>query len=158
LAAYDLEIVYRPGAENPADAPSRRPEFKRAETIEEAGPSLAQVLLAGEERAKRKYGSDKRLDQDVTVGLLTRSQSGGSSREPEAPREQAKPNSRRSRMRERLALETQASQQQDAVHVLEVPISDPRQEARVATDEMSPYGKVPDALTSHLLSLQSRDA
>jgi hypothetical protein len=91
LAAYDLEIVYRPGAENPADAPSRRPEFRGPEDLQEAGPSLAQTLLAGEERAKQKRGQDERMDQDVMVGLLTRSQAERSSIEPEAPGEKTKP-------------------------------------------------------------------
>jgi hypothetical protein len=34
----------------------------------------------------------------------------------------------------------------------------PRQKARLVMNEMSPYSKVLDALTSHLLSLQARDA
>jgi hypothetical protein len=51
------------------------------------------------------------------------------------------------------------SQQQDVVYVSEsVPIMNPRQEARLAIDEISPYSKVLDVLTSHLLNLQARDA
>jgi RNase H-like domain found in reverse transcriptase/Reverse transcriptase (RNA-dependent DNA polymerase)/Integrase zinc binding domain/Integrase core domain/Chromo (CHRromatin Organisation MOdifier) domain len=160
LAAYDLEIVYRPGAQNPADAPSRRPEFKGADDIKEAGPSLAQVLLAGEERAKQRKGADERMDQDVMVGLLTRSQTAESSSEPQAHRERANsPSQKPRKKRGRFALRAQANQQRDAAFVSkEVPVVNPRQEARLATEEMSPYGKVPDALTSHLLSLQARDA
>jgi hypothetical protein len=41
LAAYNLEIVYRLGAENPANAPLRRPEFKRVGEIKATDLSLA---------------------------------------------------------------------------------------------------------------------
>jgi hypothetical protein len=41
LAAYNLEIVYKLGAENPANAPLRRPEFKGAGEIKAIGLLLA---------------------------------------------------------------------------------------------------------------------
>jgi Integrase zinc binding domain/Integrase core domain/Chromo (CHRromatin Organisation MOdifier) domain len=158
LAAYNLEIIYRPRNQNPADAPSRRPDFRGSEDTSEAGPSLSQVLVAGEERARQKRGLDSRMDQGIVMGLFTRSKS---SRESQTLKGLSKstPHDSHANSSERLASRAQASQQRDDRDVSEeVPVRNPRQEARVAAEEMSPYGKVPDALISHLLSLQSRDA
>ena len=74
LAAYDFEIVYRPGAQNPADAPSRRPDYKNREDAGDTGPSLQQVLIAGEKRAIQRRGQDEQMDRGVVVGALTRSE------------------------------------------------------------------------------------
>ncbi|KAF7502158.1 hypothetical protein GJ744_006877 [Endocarpon pusillum] len=138
--------------------PSRQPEFKGGEEISEAGPSLSQILLAGEERAKQRRGLDERMNHDVTIGLLTTSVA-ESSGKAEASREQGKATPPKAqKRRKRLASRAQASQMRDAVPVLEIPMANPQQEARLATEEISPYDKVPDALISHLLSLQSRDA
>jgi hypothetical protein len=41
LAAYYLEIVYRPRVENPIDAPLRRLEFKKVGEIKIVGLLLA---------------------------------------------------------------------------------------------------------------------
>ena len=38
LSAYDFEIVYRPGKYNPADGPSRRPDYK-------PGPGETNIML-----------------------------------------------------------------------------------------------------------------
>ncbi|KAF7502136.1 hypothetical protein GJ744_006987 [Endocarpon pusillum] len=81
--------MYRPEAQNPADGPLRRPEFKGDKEISEAGPSLSQILLAGEERAKQRRGLDERMDHNVTVGLLT-TLVAESSGEAESLREQGK--------------------------------------------------------------------
>jgi len=41
LSAYDFEIVYRPGKTNPADGPSRRPDYKPAgDSVNEMLPTL----------------------------------------------------------------------------------------------------------------------
>jgi Reverse transcriptase (RNA-dependent DNA polymerase)/RNase H-like domain found in reverse transcriptase/Integrase zinc binding domain/Chromo (CHRromatin Organisation MOdifier) domain/Integrase core domain len=154
LAAYDLEIVYRPGSQNPADAPSRRPDYKGPGDIDEAGPSLSQILIAGEERAIQRRGLDERMDEDVSINVLTRAQRESGTELGAQQRESGEAASQGSRKRRsRLAPKAHASHPQEVI-----PIVNPRQEARIATEEMSPYGKVPDALTSHLLSLQSRDA
>jgi len=108
LAAYDLEIVYRPGTENPADGPSRRPEFRGAEPLSEEGPSLSKVLLAGEDRARQRRGLDERMDQGVTVAALTRSKVRGS-RGSKTLRESRSSSRGSQEIRERLALPAQAS-------------------------------------------------
>jgi hypothetical protein len=54
LAAYNLEIVYKLGAENLINASLRRLEFKRAEEIKVIDLSLTQVLLIDKEHTKHK--------------------------------------------------------------------------------------------------------
>ena len=40
LAVYDFEIMYQLGAQNPIDAPSRRPNYKNHKDVGDTGPSL----------------------------------------------------------------------------------------------------------------------
>jgi hypothetical protein len=59
LAAYNLKIVYKLEAENPANASLRRLEFKEAGEIKVTNLSLVQVLLVDKECIKRKQGLDR---------------------------------------------------------------------------------------------------
>jgi hypothetical protein len=59
LIAYNLEIIYRLGAENPVNTPLRRLEFKRVREIKAVGLLLAQMLLISEERTKHKQRLDR---------------------------------------------------------------------------------------------------
>ena len=46
LSAFDLRIVFRPGAKNPADGLSRRPDWDNGDAEEAAGETLARILGA----------------------------------------------------------------------------------------------------------------
>jgi hypothetical protein len=51
---YNLEIVYRPRVQNPADALLRRPKFKSVKNINKAGSTLSYILLIDKKRVKQR--------------------------------------------------------------------------------------------------------
>ena len=131
LARYDFSIVHIGGKTNPADGPSRRPDYAREAAREDRGNPLADLLskrLAG----KGKNSHEGHMSVTGTFAVRTRA----------------------------LANRT-----------MHTPIASPTADGPGATSEghvgtteatdcseLSPYGKIPSALTSHLLSLQHRDA
>ena len=146
LASYDFVIVYRKGKENPADGPSRRPDYKDAEE-EERNP-LRELLVQRTEVASDSHADHMREGSDYSAiaAVLTRGQSkldtprgGAWSTLPQPTAEgeeqaQVVPAPRRRRAGGSLA------------------------KLEKASPALSPYGKIPDALTGHLLTLQNGDA
>ena len=50
LSAYDFTVHHRPGKSNPADAPSRRPDYEETREVENVLPSLLRKLQLSEAR------------------------------------------------------------------------------------------------------------
>lgn len=143
LAAFNFRIAYRKGSENPADAPSRRPDYQSDEVSEntfkeilersERNPSLTQ--------AKSLQGI---TDMDTTlgtvmVGVMTRS------------------NSSRLHIRSEDWSTLPKPTAEGMLTPGETPAHSGGREVQSSQEE-SPYGKIPDALTTFLLSLQAKDA
>ena len=63
LAGYDFYIEYRPGGKNPADAPSRRPDYETAE--EEADETILPTL-----KNKLKYGAFENSHEKPFVFMI----------------------------------------------------------------------------------------
>ena len=72
--------MYRLKSENSADALFWRPEFWNKEKIIDAEFLLAQVLLTDKLYIKQRQRLDIRINQNVTVEMLTRLQSAVSNR------------------------------------------------------------------------------
>ena len=140
LAAYDFRIAYRKGSLNPADGPSRQPGFQ-AEAVNE---NLFKEIFERSEsnacvsHAKSMHGVTKEdtLPGTVLVGVLTRSQRAS---RPKGAQWSTLPTA-------------EGTPEPGEAQVVG------RGRARSLKEMRAPYGKIPDALTSYLLSLQAEDA
>jgi hypothetical protein len=142
LGAFDFRIAYRKGSENPADAPSRRPDYRSNEVSEN---TFKEILERSERNTCVTHAKSMQgiTDLDTTqgtvlVGVMTRSRTGVLL--PRGEKWSTLPKSTADSKLE--PGEAQASSMGVA--------GSPETE--------SPYGKIPDALTTFLLSIQSKDA
>src|SRR3989440_10760034 len=146
LASFDFVIVYRKGKDSPADGPSRRPDYKDAE--EDVGNPLRELLMQRMEVVDDSHADHMGEESSVSaiVAALTRSTS-----KLDIPRGEAWS-----------TLPQPAAEGEEETQAPPAPRKRGARGSYAETETVSPqllpYGKVPDALTSHLLALQHRDA
>ena len=144
LGAFDFRIVYRKGSENPADGPSRRPDYHSDEVSEN---TFKEIFERSERntsisQAKRLQGiSEDTREGTVLVGVMTRR--GSKKLHPVSEDWSTLPRPTAEGMRD--AGEGHATRGGGA-------------DASLPTEKESPYGRIPNALTTLLLSLQAKDA
>lgn len=146
LASFDFVIEYRKGKENPADGPSRRPDY--TDTEEDVGNPLRELLTQRMEVASDSCTDHTRDESSYSarIAVLTRSKS-----KVDTPRGEVW-----STLPRPTAEGTDEAQEPPAPRRRRAKGS--REKPETTSPELTPYGKIPDALTSHLLALQHRDA
>ena len=162
LNMYDLRIVHRKGKENPADAPSRRPDFHEKGEGPEVKNHLRKYL---QERMVASIAEGEEVQRSKTNGLFdtqvedTLRYGESKSASSELSNTQVRSTLRCSESKS-ASLGSTAETGAAATGRTDARAESTSAEAADPTheDEASPYGRVPDALTSHLLHLQNRDA
>jgi transposase InsO family protein len=156
MAAYDFEIIWRKGKENPADGPSRRPDYCEKTAIgNPMGDLLRQKCVAGEEHDDHMRVKCEPL---LLGALMTRSKTLRSGPPQESawntlPTAAAKGEGERHIPAPPMREASVAPEREP-----EIPEVPSAQEEPKDSSEESPYGKIPSVLTTYLLELQSRDA
>ena len=144
LASFDFGIVYRKGKENPADGPSRRPDYNVAE--EESENGLQRLLLERMPIVAGSHANHMRSGSTL-VAVLTRN----------ATRRTIPKGSDWSTLPQPTAEGRVEEQLAPVPRTRRASAPRERREGSIIPSS-SPYGKIPDALTSHLLTLQNGDA
>jgi RNase H-like domain found in reverse transcriptase len=140
LAAFDFVIIHRRGKDNPADRPSRRPDYATVDPDDEENP-LQELIRTRMKQGDPSDANHIRDGDSYSVGVLTR----GAARAGLTPsgsqwRTYPLPTAEGTRDAGEMPAKTV---QRDVI-----PLRGPG-----SSDEPSPFGKIPDALTSHLLHL-----
>jgi hypothetical protein len=146
LAVFDFEIVHRKGKENPADAPSRRPDY--AEGQERVSNPMRDLILNKTRMKGVSHANHMREGGFIMLGALTRT----TARKAVGPQE-----SQQSTLPESAAEDQREAHNEHADRTRGAESSS-KKKGKKKPLQKSPYDKVPNALTSHLLALQSRDA
>jgi hypothetical protein len=163
LAAFDFDIKYRKGGTNPADGPSRRPDYKSNSTGDKLLlPVLQQKLKWHGVPADHWESENNTQAMGTYVGVLTRGQArdeavvGG-----DAPDQESLQVSTAGHEREAcdvLQKRTNGEEPFGGPEAKGLTFMIPRRDVVAAAKGMSPYEEIPDTFTKHLLLLQNRDA
>lgn len=146
LAAFDFEIIHRKGKDNPADAPSRRPDYA-LDTGEEDENPLRDLILRRTEGTGKEHADHMRNEGALMLGALTRSKTNKSTGQQE---------SQWSTLSGLTAEDTREAAQTPANRmgrISQLPGSEGEDVPSTLPNDL-----LPEAQISHLLALQSRDA
>jgi transposase InsO family protein len=169
LAAFDFDIIYRKGETNPADGPSRRPDYEEEDESSVQShqlllPTMQQKLRWNEAAADHSRLAGDTLGGEATVSVLTRSQTsdqGSSQGRGRPPNKGKAPQSAAADRRSASIAPATSNTEAEYFGGEEakgLAFMKSRKDVAKAAEGMSPYQDTPGTFTNYLLDLQGRDA